>query len=116
MLGLIADEVNVKGVVCDETLATELVLDTAITPTLKAEGQVRELIRAIQDLRKKQGLTVADRPTLSVMTDAVGKKLLMEFKKDIVHTTQLKDLVLVDTGVGEKIVLDTISFELILTV
>ncbi len=115
-LALIADEVNVKVVICDQTLATEVVLDTAITPELKSEGQVRELIRAIQDLRKKQGLTVADRPTLSVVTDDVGKKLLKEFKKDIVRIAQLKEIVIEDTGVGEKLVLEDISFELILMV
>jgi isoleucyl-tRNA synthetase len=115
-LALIADEVNVKEVVCDETLATEVALDTVITSELKAEGQARELIRAIQDLRKKQGLTVADRPTLSVVTDDLGKKLLTEFKKDIVRTAQLKELIMVDKGAGEKVVLGDISFELILTV
>lgn len=114
LLSLIADEVNVKEVVCDETLATEVLLDTTITPTLKVEGQARELIRAIQDLRKKQGLTVADRPTLSVVTDDAGKKLLVEFKKDIVKTAQLKELVMVDTGAGEKVVFEDLSFELIL--
>jgi isoleucyl-tRNA synthetase len=114
LLALISDEVNVKEVVCDENLDTEVALDTTITPTLKAEGQVRELIRAIQDLRKKQGLTVADRPTLSVVTDDVGKKLLEEFKKDIVRIAQLKDLLFVDTVAGEKVVFGAISFELIL--
>jgi len=116
MLSLIADEVNVKEVVYDETLSLEVMLDTAVTPSLKTEGQVRELIRAIQDLRKKQGLTVADRPTLSVVTDDTGKKLLTEYKKDIVKTAQLKDLTLVGSGTGEKLVFEGISFELILTV
>jgi len=115
LLSLIADEVNVKDVVCDETLATPVMLDTIITPSLKVEGQVRELIRAIQDLRKKQGLTVSDRPILSVVTDGAGKKLLAEFKKDIMKSTQLKDIVLADTGTGERIIFDDIFFELSLS-
>jgi len=36
-------------------------LDTAITPELKAEGLARELVRRIQDLRKKAGFNIEDR-------------------------------------------------------
>jgi len=71
---LIKDEVNVKAV--DWVLAdsadsadakdqTEpelsVVLDTNITDDLKTEGYARELVRAIQDLRKEQGLTVSQK-------------------------------------------------------
>ena len=38
-----------------------VVLDTAITPELKAEGLARELVRRIQDLRKKAGFNIEDR-------------------------------------------------------
>ncbi len=114
MIALIADEVNVKRIVSDETINTEVELDTLITLELKAEGQVRELIRAIQDLRKKQGLTVTDRPVLSVATSDIGKKLLTDFKKEISRATQLRELLILDTGVGERVVLDEVIFELVL--
>ncbi len=38
-----------------------VVLDTEMTPELRAEGHVRELIRYVQELRKKAGYEVTDR-------------------------------------------------------
>ncbi|MDP2671551.1 MAG: isoleucine--tRNA ligase [bacterium] len=53
---LICGEVNVKQVVSDPKLKeSEVTLDTAITPELKTEGEVRDLIRQIQDARKAAG-------------------------------------------------------------
>ena len=44
-------------------------LDTAITPELKAEGLARELVRRIQDLRKKAGFNIEDRINTYYQTD-----------------------------------------------
>jgi len=46
-----------------------VVLDTEITPELRAEGYVRELIHHIQQLRKKAGYQVTDRIELFVSAD-----------------------------------------------
>ena len=43
-----------------------MVIDTALTPELRAEGDARELQRAIQDLRKDAGLELDDRIELWV--------------------------------------------------
>jgi len=50
-----------------------VLLDTALTPELEAEGYVRDLIRLVQDERKKAGLNVSDRIrlTLTVPEDKV---------------------------------------------
>lgn len=53
---LILDEVNVKEVVSDPKLKDELELDTKLTPELIEEGQVRDEIRYLQELRKERGL------------------------------------------------------------
>lgn len=45
---------------------TVLLLDTAITPELKLEGDARELVRAIQDARKSSWYDVSDRIQLSI--------------------------------------------------
>lgn len=50
-----------------------VILDTNITPELKEEGDVRELISKIQNLRKEQGFQVADRIELFV----AGSELLL---------------------------------------
>jgi isoleucyl-tRNA synthetase len=36
-------------------------MDTKITPELQAEGEARELIRQIQQMRKESGLTLKDK-------------------------------------------------------
>jgi len=50
---LIKDEVNVKKIIFSNTL----ILDTKITPELKKEGELREIIRNIRDLRKEIGVS-----------------------------------------------------------
>lgn len=58
LLSVLRDEVNVKQVRWEVDSKAELsvVLDTTLTPELEAEGEARELIRAIQKLRKTAGL------------------------------------------------------------
>ena len=47
-----------------------VVLDTALTPELEAEGLARDVIRAVQDTRKAAGLDVSDRIQLSIVGDS----------------------------------------------
>lgn len=57
-IAIIQDELNVKEVRTDDLLDTGTVsLNTTITDALKREGDLRELIRTVQDLRKERGLT-----------------------------------------------------------
>jgi isoleucyl-tRNA synthetase len=55
---IVRDELNVKKALFG---APEVSLDTVITEELKLEGLAREVVRAIQDRRKKMGLNVEDR-------------------------------------------------------
>ena len=63
-------------------------LDLVITEDLKIEGAVREIVRAINDQRKKQGLTIGDKIKASWKSDGevIGKvfasdALVSELKK-----------------------------------
>jgi isoleucyl-tRNA synthetase len=55
---IVRDELNVKSI---EFGAPDVRLDTAITEELKLEGLAREVVRVIQDRRKKLGFNVEDR-------------------------------------------------------
>jgi isoleucyl-tRNA synthetase len=47
-----------------------VVLDTAVTAELEAEGVARDLVRTVQQARRDAGLDVSDRITLTVSADA----------------------------------------------
>ncbi len=63
---ILKDELNVRGAefASGETLG--VTLDMNITPELKREGEYRELVRAVQDMRKKEGLTPSDPISLTL--------------------------------------------------
>lgn len=61
LLEILKDEINVKEIVFDKKLKEQIELDTKITPELREEGQVRELLRLIQDLRQTGGCQPKDK-------------------------------------------------------
>ena len=62
---ILMDELNVKSVAAGE----EVMIDETITPELKREGLMREVIRHVQSARKQAGLNVDDRIVLNLETD-----------------------------------------------
>lgn len=62
---ILADELNVKAVKTGESVA----IDEKLTPELKREGLMREVIRYAQAARKKAGLNVDDHIKLFLVTD-----------------------------------------------
>lgn len=95
-LDLIKDELNVKSVVWTKKRVPEPVaeLTTRLTAELIEEGKARELVREIQDLRKKEGLGLAD-------TVTVISPWLPESKK-LVNWVKAKTLAQ-ELGQGEKL-------------
>ncbi|OGJ15147.1 hypothetical protein A2587_00870 [Candidatus Nomurabacteria bacterium RIFOXYD1_FULL_42_14] len=86
---IIKDELNIKNIVYILKIKigiNKVNLDADITPELKEEGDYRELARALQDMRKKMGLTPNDVVTLLFDTDDVGRKLVCKFEADIKKT------------------------------
>ncbi len=75
LLVILAEEVNVKKVQFGSGFEGEVFLDTVLTPELKREGEVRDLVRAVQELRKQASLAQEDRVTLMVSTDDMGKDI-----------------------------------------
>lgn len=93
---VIAEELNVKSVVFGE----EVSLDTHLTPELKREGMMREVIRQVQNARKQAGLNVDDRIALELHTnDSELAKAIDEHEDAIKAETLAKSLT---SGQGSK--------------
>jgi isoleucyl-tRNA synthetase len=58
LAAIVRDELNVKALLFG---APEVQLDTEVDEELRAEGLAREVVRQVNDLRKKAGLNVEDR-------------------------------------------------------
>ncbi len=68
-LDIIRDELNVKEVVVKQSLESGTVeLDTEITDELRNEGDMRDLVRQIQDMRKDANLMPSDRVIVHLET------------------------------------------------
>lgn len=65
-IDIIKDEVNVKEVRFDPYAHEVVTLDTTLTPELVREGEVRELLRAVQEKRKEAQLMPHNTITLTV--------------------------------------------------
>lgn len=81
---IFTDELNVKTVLRGD----EIAIDENLTPELKREGLVREVIRLVQNARKDAGLNVDDRIVLALETDADElSKAIDEHKETIAMET-----------------------------
>jgi len=90
---IIIDEVNLKKVTFGKTLK----LNTKISEELKEEGQVREFIRQVQQLRKNIKLIPKEKIIIYYQCQEKLKKVLEKNKKDILVETKAKDFIF-----GEK--------------
>ena len=93
LLNLIKDELNVKEIEIKKGEGElKVELDTKITPELREEGQVREIIRHIQYLRKKAGLIPKDRVVIYYSSGPELGEILTKNKKIILEETKSKDI------------------------
>lgn len=80
---------NVKSVVFGELeegtrfSGGRLLLDTALTEDLKKEAMLREVVRKVQEMRKKAGLVVADKIGLKIDGAGELKKFSGALKKEV---------------------------------
>lgn len=111
-LELIKDEVNVKSVelvASSQSLEASVILDTEITPELKREGEVREFIRAVQDLRKQAGLMQDDNIRIEVQTTTDGQGFLDLGKEIIMPIVGARDILFIETT-GDEVKVGEYSF------
>ena len=82
---ILLDELNVKSVLAGE----EVAIDEAITPELKREGLMREVIRFVQSARKNAGLNVDDRINLSLVTEGEELAAAIDEHHDTIYAETL---------------------------
>ncbi len=101
---LLLDELNVKEVHLKEGTsesATKADFDWTITPELKLEGEMRELVRAIQEARKTAGLNPDD--VIELVVDNQTKLLIEAFEREVVRIVGA-DSVRVDATAATQLV------------
>lgn len=99
---ILTEELNVKQVVVKQ--GAEVSLDLVITPELKREGLMREVIRHVQNARKNAGLNVDDHISLSLVSeDADLQQAIAEHEATIAAET-LADTLTADTYAHTAIV------------
>jgi len=115
-LSLIRDELNVKEIKQTKGEGDlEVKLDTQLTDELKQEGLFREVVRTINQLRKKMELTIEDKVVVQYNTTdkdlkAVFEKYNQELLKNVLAseikptTTELDKIKVNDIVIGIKII------------
>ncbi|MDQ1289700.1 MAG: isoleucyl-tRNA synthetase [Actinomycetota bacterium] len=71
-----------------------VVLDTSLTKELEHEGLARDLVRAVQQVRRDAGLAVGDRIRLTVVADGAPADALTTFESLVASETLAKEVLL----------------------
>ena len=74
-----------------------VILDTQITPELEAEGLARDVIRAVQDTRKKADFDVSDRIRLAIAFDSADDRAVFGTFESMPFGSPLASLVQEET-------------------
>jgi len=99
---ILLDEINVKKAVSDKELAEDVWLDQNLTDDLKQEGMRRDIIRLVQDLRKKSNLSVTDKADLEIEVLSGSKEFFEKSAEMIANSTGLSR-VMFSTGVSGEV-------------
>jgi isoleucyl-tRNA synthetase len=81
-----------------------VVLDTAVTPELAAEGLARDLVRAVQQARRDAGLDVSDRIALTIAGSAAVQEAARTHEQMVTSETLATSYTLEDGPDGEPLV------------
>jgi isoleucyl-tRNA synthetase len=112
---VVSDELNVKNVgiggkeigdnyKIKEDGSLKVSLDITITPELKKEGLVREIVRTINQSRKEQKMTISDKVVVEYQTtDKILNEVFAEFAEEIKKSVLASEIKGGDSGVETEI-------------
>ncbi len=106
LVELIRDEINVKEIIFAK-LEAGPILDTNITPQLEEEGNVREVIRLIQELRKTAALNPKDMIKISISCSENSRNFFDKNIKQFYAGANIKEVVFEDVLGGSSLELST---------
>ncbi len=89
---LLKEELNVKVVAFGPVALGEMELDYVLTPELKEEGMVREILRHLQDARKIAGYTPRDLINIYLETSVELQAIVVKNQKQITSDTKTKNI------------------------
>ncbi len=94
LIDIAKDELNVKSVEIvtgseSESVQPSVVYDLTITPELKREGLMREIVRHVQSARKQAGLQIDDRIILSISSDDSEISQAVDVFADVIKSETL---------------------------
>ncbi len=92
LLDLIKDEVNVKEIIFDDKIGSGMELDLNITPELREEGLIREIIRNIQGMRKEANLKPKDQIRVEYQGAGELVSILENNKESVIKEARVKEL------------------------
>ncbi len=108
-LDILKDELNIKCFEFIESNEIKVELDTYITEELQTEGQYRELVRAIQDMRKKAGLNPNDIIGLEIATGVSAEVMINKFKNELLKAVGARDVQIKENN-GIEVKIDELIF------
>ena len=84
---LLIETTSAEGYACGKEGGYLIALDTSLTAALVREGIARELIRTVQEGRKKAGLDVSDRIVLGIFGSEAIEEVLTEYQSYLMSET-----------------------------
>ncbi len=109
---IVKDELNIKEIKFIDGNEKKVEIDIEITEELKKEGQYRELLRAVQDMRKKNGLNPNDLINLFIETSVGGQEIINTFdEKEFMKSIGAKEIKIKEND-GTEIKIDEFVFKI----
>lgn len=104
LLGILREELNVEAIGFEMSSGEmEVVLDTVITPELKAKGLVREFVRHVMATRKAIGLQPQDQIALSISIGDADLRLIIESSQAfIMQSVKAKSWDIAEGSLGDE--------------
>lgn len=99
---VLVDAQSPEGYAASEENGYLVAFDITLTHELELEGLARDLVRGIQDGRKKAGFEVSDRIRLTLHLEGMAREAAEAWRESLMNETLATELVLVETAEGHE--------------